>query len=105
MLKLWSPSKPRVASAMFARAVFAHKWQRRYINLGAELRDTSVALLNAAKMSTQLRMRTPALGEWPFPSSRAGRLRSCAQQGCDKCKRRGAMIVRGVRRLPVVCWI
>ena len=65
----------------------------------AKLRDTLVDVSNAAKMPAQLRMRTPASGEWPFPISSEGCLRSCAKPGCEKCERHLVMIVRGVAQI------
>ena len=47
------PSDSSVASAMFARTVFAHQCQRLYISLGMQLRTKLVSVLSPAQLSVQ----------------------------------------------------
>ena len=76
---LLRPSGARGVTAMFARTVSAHKWQRWYIKLGLKLRSALVSVLEAADASARVWMSTPSLVEWPVDLSRAGRLRKCAE--------------------------
>ena len=66
------------------------------------------------EMSAQDWMPTQFEGEWPFPTTCNGRMRTCAAPGRTKCKLRAVMIVRGIEQLahrlmdvsnPVLAWI
>ena len=94
VFKMLLPSDLSVPRAMSALIAFVRRRQRWYISLAVQLRETLVNVLSAAGLSAQSWMRSPALGGRPFPLPRAGRLRKCAETGCEKCKRRTVMSVR-----------
>ena len=99
VFKLVEPAKPRVAKSMFARTMFARKWERWHINVGAKLRGALVTVLEAVGLAAQAWTSTLSSGEWPSQISRAGRLRECNEAGCKNCGRRLVMIDRGVTQL------
>ena len=53
------PSDPSVVSAMFGRAVFAHRWQRWRISLGAQLQNVGRYVARGHPVRA-------VLGVWPF---------------------------------------
>ena len=72
------PSSTQVAWVMFGRSAFAFRSQRWYIYLGAKVRSALISTLGPEDASAQDWALAPFGGEWPFPITFDGRLRSCA---------------------------
>ena len=95
--ELLRESQEQLARSMFGRTNFVRRWQRWYIRQGVMLRREFVSALSREERCVQDWMMTHFAREWPFPITCECRMRYCAAPGCPKCKRRVAMIVRGIK--------